>query len=155
MMKTMKLLVAAISAFLVTASDVGKPIRRRLDKRKIMEKAIRVNSKGERHLSQDFELTAGYSIQFNHCVSLKTEPANDDIMFAEDLIEYTAKGTIVSEKSYILFNVCETKFCDYYSDDDNLFMVDVETYMASVTDIYEERQQSYCTACQTSRSFCG
>ena len=154
-MIAMKFLVAAVSAFLVAAADVGTPVRRRLDKRKLMEKAIRVNSKGERHLNQDFELTAGYSIQFNHCVSLKTEPANDDIMFAEDLIEYTAKGKIVSQKSYILFNVCETKFCDYYSDDDNLFMVDVETYMASVTDIYEERQQSYCTACQTSRSFCG
>jgi hypothetical protein len=154
-MKTMKLLVAAISAFLVAASDVGTPIRRRLDKRKIMENAVRVNSKGERHLNQNFELSGGYSIQFNHCVSLKTEPANDDIMFAEDLIEYTAKGAIVSEKSYILFNVCETKFCDYYSGDDNLFMVDVETYMASITDIYQERQENYCAACQTSRSFCG
>jgi hypothetical protein len=151
----MKFILAVITAFLVAATGAAAPVRRRLDKRKIMESAIRVNSKGERHLNQNFELSSGFSVRFNQCVSLKTEPANDDIMFAEDLIEFTAKGQIVSEKSFILFNVCETKFCDYYSDDDNLFMVDIDTYMASITDIYEERQQHYCTACLTSQNFCG
>lgn len=146
---------AAVFAFLVAACDAAAPIRRRLDKRKIMENAVRVNSKGERHLNQDFEMSSGYSIQFNHCVSLKTEPYNDEIMFADDLIRYTSKGQIVSQQSYILFNVCETKFCDYYSDDDNLFMIDIDTYMASITEVYLERQENYCTACLKSRGYCG
>jgi len=151
----MRFFAATLFAFLVAACDAAAPIRRRLDKRKIMENAVRVNSKGERHLNQNFELSSGYSIQFNQCVSLKTEPYNDEVMFAEDLIEYTSTGKIVAQQSYILFNVCETKFCDYYSDDDNLFMIDIDTYMASITDVYLDRQENYCYACQQSRGFCG
>ena len=100
----MKFILAVITSFLVAATGAAAPVRRRLDKRKVMEHAVRVNNKGERHLNQNFELSSGFSIRFNQCVSLKTEPANDDIMFAEDLIEFTAKGQIVSEKSFILFN---------------------------------------------------
>jgi len=152
----MKFLAVALGAFLLFASsDVSSALRPRLDKRMIMENAVRVNSKGERHLDQNFEVSAGYSIQFNKCVALKTEPYNDEIMFADSLMEYTAKGQIISEKSYILFNVCETKFCDYYSDDDNLFMIDIDTYMAATSAYYLTVQESYCGACHISQEFCG
>jgi len=151
-----KILAVALAALLVLASDAAAdPSRRlRLDKRKLMENAVRVNSKGERHLEQeDFELSAGYSIQFQQCVSLKTEPYDDDILFAESLLAYTAKGQVVSQKSYILFNVCETQKCTYEGDD-NTFMVDIDTYVASISEFYLDMKENYCDACQSSANYC-
>ena len=151
----MKFLAVALAAFVVAASDAASPVGRRLDKRKIMENAVRVNSKGERLLDQDFELSAGYSLQFNQCVSLKTEPYNEDVLFDDSLISYTSKGQVVAQKSYILFNVCQTKFCEYYAEDDSLFMIDIDTYMASISEFYQEKASNYCQTCQNSKSYCG
>jgi len=150
----MKFLTAALMALFVASSDAAASARKVLNKRMIMENAVRVNRKGERLLNQNFELTSGYSIQFNQCVALKTEPYNDAVMFADDLIQYTSKGQIVSEKSYILFNVCETGYCEYYEDDENLFMVDIDTYMAAIATLQESMQENYCTACQESYNYC-
>jgi len=149
----MKFLGFALAAFLVAASAAAAPVKR-LDKRMIMENAVRVNSKYERHLNQNFQMSSGYSIQFNQCVALKTEPYNDEIMFADSLVQYTAKGQIVSQKSYVLFNVCETQYCDYYAEEDNLFMVDVDTYMAALSVFYGGMQETYCAACQNSYNYC-
>jgi len=148
----MKFLVIALS-FLVAAGDAATVHKKRLDKRKIMENAVRVNSKGERHLNQDFEFNAGYSILFSQCVSLKTEPSSDEILFSDSLVAYTAKGQVVSQKSYILFNVCETKYCNYF-EEDNTFMVDIETYMSSISDFYLDMKENYCAACQGSTNYC-
>ena len=149
----MKYFVLALAAFLLAASDAVNPVPR-LNQRMLMENAVRVNRKLERHLNQNFDLSAGYSIQFNQCVALKTEPYNDEIMFADSLIEYTSNGKIVSQKSYVLFNVCETKTCDYYASDDNLFMVDINTYMAALSVFYGDIQENYCAACQNSYNYC-
>lgn len=150
----MKLLGLALGAFLAAAAiDAAAPVGR-LNKRMIMENAVRVNSKYERHLQQNIELTGEYSIQFNQCVALKTEPYNDGLMFADSLVEYTAKGQIVSQKSYVLFNVCPTEYCDYYAEDDNLFMVDIETYMAALSVFYGGMAETYCAACQDSYNYC-
>ena len=148
------ILCAAVAVFLVCSSDAEDSSRRhfRLDKRKIMEKAVRVNSSGERHLNQDFELSSGYSINFNQCVSLRTEPSDDEILFAPSLLAYTSKGQIVSQKSYILFDVCETKYC--YYEEDNTFMVDIDTYVTAITEFYLDMKENYCDACQSSVNFC-
>ena len=149
----MKSFVLALAVCLLTASDAVKPVQR-LNQRMLMENAVRVNRKLERHLNQNFDLSAGYSIQFNQCVALKTEPYDDEIMFADSLIGYTSAGKIVSQRSYVLFNVCETQNCDYYASDDNLFMVDINTYMASLSVFYGDIQENYCTACQNSYNYC-
>ena len=121
-----KFMAAALAALLVLASDAENTVRHfRLDKRKIMDKAVRLDRNGDRHLNQDFELSSGYSIKFNQCVSLRTEPYNDEILFSQSLLAYTAKGQVVSQKSYVLFTVCETKYCSY-EEDDNTFMVNRE-----------------------------
>jgi len=154
----MKFLAIALAAFWVAAVDAaaagGPPVRRRLNKHKIMEKAVRVNRKGERLLDQNFELSGAYSLQFDQCVSLTTEPYSDEVVFAESLIQYTSNGQITSQKSFILFNVCETRYCDYYEADDNLFMVDIDTYMASISEFYADVQENYCQACQNSQNYC-
>ena len=148
-----KFMAAALAALLVLASDAENNVRHfRLDKRKIMDKAVRLDRNGDRHLNQDFELSSGYSIKFNQCVSLRTEPYNDEILFSQSLLAYTAKGQVVSQKSYVLFTVCETKYCSY--EEDNTFMVDIDTYMAAISELYEDMKENYCDACQSSVNFC-
>lgn len=126
--------------------------------RLIMEHAVRVNRQGERILEGNqnkFELTAMYSFSFDKCVSLRTEPTDaGEIIFDANLEPYTSKGEIVAEKSYILFNVCKTKYCDYYKADDNLFMIDIGTYMAAIADYYVSRREAYCDACIDSATYC-
>jgi hypothetical protein len=122
----------------------------------IMEHAVRVNRQGERILQQNsFELSSLYSFQFDTCVSLRTQPNdNADFIFDSDLEQYASKGAIVPQKSYILFNVCLTKYCDYYKADDNLFMIDVNTYMAAIGDYFVTRHEEYCSACVDSTNYC-
>lgn len=154
----MKFLAATLAFFVAVANaashDAGNA-RRRLDKHKIMQNAVRVNRNGERLLDQQFEVTSAYSLQFNKCLSLTLEPSDEDILFNENLIQYTSKHAIVAQKSYILFNVCETTYCEYYADDDNLYMIDVDTYMSSITEFFEERQENYCQACVDAYGYCG
>jgi len=154
----MKFLAATLAFVIAVASAVkndGGSARRLLDKHKIMQNAVRVDRNGKRLLDQQFELTSVYSLQFNKCLSLTLEPGNEDIIFSENLISYTSKGAIVAQKSYILFNVCETRYCDYYAADDNLFMIDVETYMSAITEFYEDHLDQYCQACKNSYGYCG
>jgi hypothetical protein len=124
--------------------------------RRIMEHAVRVNRQGERILENNkFELTAMYSFTFDKCVSIRTEP-NDagEIIFDASLEQYASKGEIVPQKSYILFNVCKTKYCDVYRSDDNLYMIDIGTYMAAIADYYVARHEAYCDACVDSYNYC-
>ena len=124
--------------------------------RRIMEHAVRVNRQGERILQENkFELTSMYSFNFDKCVSIRTEPSDaGEIIFDATLEQYASKGEIVPAKSYILFNVCKTKYCDYYKADDNLFMIDIGTYMAAIADYYVSRHEAYCDACVDSTTYC-
>jgi hypothetical protein len=161
----MKFFAVALAAFVAATNAApsaktqnlsGSSIRGGLDaSRKIMEKAYKVNRQGQRVLDGNFELSSAYSLQFNTCVSLKTEPTeNGDIIFDDALIKYTTDGAISPQKSFILFNVCETAYCDYYANDDNLYMIDIATYMSAFTEFYVTREEEYCSACQDSVSYC-
>jgi hypothetical protein len=162
----MKFFTIALAALVSVAADVAvaekvKGTTLRADSRAsrtIMERAIRVNRQGERILQEEnnsFELTSAYSFQFDICVSLRTEPSDaGEIIFDADLEQYSSKGEIVPQKSYILFNVCKTKYCDYYKADDNLFMIDIRTYMSTIADYYVSRHEAYCDACVDSYNYC-
>jgi hypothetical protein len=155
-------LVAVISAADASAlqSERVKGTTIRADSpaaRDIMNNAVRVNRRGERILNneEDFELTSAYSFQFDTCVSLTTEPDDaGQIIFDATLEIYATKGEIVPQTSFVLFNVCKTKYCDYYEADDNLYMIDVGTYMSSIADFYVQRRKEYCTACKNSLQYC-
>lgn len=105
--------------------------------------------------NQKFELSSAYSLQFDTCVSLTTEPSEDGgVIFDDALIKYTSDGYIVPQKSYVLFSVCKTAYCDYYAKDDNLYMIDLATYMGAISEFYQEREESYCSACVDSYNYC-
>lgn len=152
----MKLFATASATFVfVAASDAAAPStemgRSRLGS--ILSNAVPVNSNGkQRSLENDYDaffyLTAGDSVQFSECISLKTEPYNDEILFAQSLLPYTTKGQVVSQQSYVLFNVCNTK------SDCTKFMIDLDSYMAATSEYYVDQRDTYCSACQDSRNYC-
>ena len=139
-------LLAAVGATAVDATKLaGKKV---FDGRKLLKNAIPVDKDGNRRRLNDneFEITGEYSIQFNHCISLKAEAEDEDLMFGEDTIAYTANGQILAEKSYVLFNVCQTEYC-YYESEEMMYMVDLETYMGSLLEIKQQAKENYCEAC--------
>jgi hypothetical protein len=158
----MNILALTLVAFLtVTDAAVQRGATLRADSpasRHIMEHAVRVNRQGQRIIQENdnkFELSAMYSFQFDTCVSLRAEPSDaGEIIFDANLEIYSSKGEIVSQKSYILFNVCKTKYCEYYKADDNLYMIDVGTYMSAIADYFISRHEAYCSACVDSYNYC-
>ena len=109
---------------------------------------------GEEGEEEGFQLTGDYSLQFDRCLSIHTQPADASFLYDENILPYSMDGRVASQKSYVLVNVCKTKYCDYYVGDENLFMIDLETYMAATTVYYQERTENYCTACLYSRNYC-
>jgi hypothetical protein len=104
---------------------------------------------------QQFEISGAYTVQFFKCASVSSQPYDDDMLFDSNLLPYTTKGQIAAQKSFVLFNLCETQYCDFYTaGDENLYMVDVATYMTLTTVNYEARKESYCTACASSENYC-
>ncbi|GAX27114.1 hypothetical protein FisN_13Lh340 [Fistulifera solaris] len=150
--------VAGIIAALFASSEAHRIGNKKVDARKLMASAVQVDPKTMRKLQNNnnenaFQLTNAHSIRFSSCTSLTTSSPNDEIMFG-DLIQYTKKGQIVAEKSYVLFNICETDSCAYYSNSDPLFMVDLGTYMASMVDYMPQQHQEYCNACEGAQDYC-
>lgn len=126
-----------------------------VNKKALLRNAIPVDKNGNRRLEQnEFQITGEYSIKFNHCLSLKIAADNyEDVMFDENLVQYTAEGKIVAQTSYVLFSVCQTENC-YYEDDESLYMVDLPTYMGSLIEGYQQKEENYCQACQESYETC-
>lgn len=122
------------------------------DKQSLLRKAVKVGS--GRRLEQGAQVTSAHSIKFNQCLSLSVEPQDMDTLTSEDNIGYAMDGLIASQKSYVLFNVCETEYCSYAADDDNLYMVDLATYMQAVMEYLPTRKANYCDACQESYDTC-
>ena len=98
-------------------------------------------------------VSAQSSLQFNKCVSLKTEPSNDEVFYSEDNISYAQRGAIVSTKSFVMFNVCETDYCDA-NGNDNLYMIDLQTYLSSTMGYFPKRREMYCDTCMYSQKYC-
>lgn len=92
-----------------------------------------------------FEIDGSYSIKFEQCVDLKLY---DEDLFDEDVIEYTQAGNIASTQSYALFHVCQENDC-YYESEDDLYIVDLATYVTNVASYYATAKSSYCAACAT------
>jgi hypothetical protein len=103
-----------------------------------------------------FQISGAYTLDFYKCASISSQPYDDDMLFDETLLPYTSKGQIAAQKSFVLFNVCETQYCDMLNDEDkDLYMIDVATYMMATTVNYQARKESYCTACASSANYCG
>jgi hypothetical protein len=93
-----------------------------------------------------------YNLQFAQCVDVKLL---DNDLFSDDVIEYTKAGEIISTKSYVLFHVCQQGACDSASEDD-LYLLDLSTYVMNVASYHASVKGDYCNACDTYyNDFCG
>eukprot|EP00569_Conticribra_weissflogii_P000900 CAMPEP_0171357300 /NCGR_PEP_ID=MMETSP0878-20121228/46169_1 /TAXON_ID=67004 /ORGANISM="Thalassiosira weissflogii, Strain CCMP1336" /LENGTH=701 /DNA_ID=CAMNT_0011863339 /DNA_START=100 /DNA_END=2204 /DNA_ORIENTATION=- len=96
------------------------------------------------------ELDGSYSVKFSQCVDVRTK--NEDL-FSDELIAYAQSGSVVSSKSFVLFHVCQGDNC-YYESDDDLYIVDLGTYLANVATYHADKRQNFCEACEQFQDTC-
>ena len=151
----MKVLVAALSAFVFTAEAKSNV---RVSPEKLMDMAIKVDKNSDilkhRKLEDYIQIGSEHSIQFNECISIPTEPYDYEIFYSEYNLGYAQNGKIKSEKSYVLFNVCETDYDCRNKGDDNLYMIELRYYMNSLLGYLPTKQARYCEVCERSQEYC-
>ena len=124
----------------VNTAEFNHRITNNMVNKSVLLKGARpYNMNAIRHLEEEeenaFEITGEYSIQFNNCISMTVQ--NADIAADANLIEMVENGDLVSDKDYILFNVCKTEYCSYYGEDDKMtFIADVGTYFQALSLIH-------------------
>lgn len=161
----MKFLSLAVSALVgvtegrkvsVNTVELNRRMKEGLVNKSVLLKGAKpYNNVARRKVEEEdaFEITGKYSIQFNNCISMTVQ--NDDIAEDENLIEMTANGDLISEKDYILFNVCETEYCSYYGEDDKMtFIAEVGTYFQAISQYLPTKVQEYCEACEENYNYC-
>ena len=152
----MKFILATLSAFFL-AAEAKRNIR--VNHEMLMKKAVKVTDRNlpmskRRDLNSNyFKITADHSIQFDSCMAVSTQPADNDVFYNENNIQYAKNGQIVSQKSFVTFNVCETKNCRYQGND-NLYMIDLDTFVSSTMGFYPTKKGMYCNTCQRSQDYC-
>lgn len=144
----MKFAAIVLSAFALAIGAEAK--RGPVNHEMLMSKAVRVegHDNAARKLSDDsFQITGDHSIQFSQCLSLTTQPYSSDIFNA------AKSGTVKSENSYVLFDACKTSECSYAAEN-NLYMVDLKTYIRATMPYYYQKTYRYCLVCQASEEYC-
>lgn len=150
--------VAHRQALMRSAVKVDRKTLRRLDEQQNEQQDEEQNEEQEQQQQEEeeeeFQITGEHSIQFSQCVSLTTQANDGELMF-DTLYEYSSAGQVVAEKSYVLFNVCETANCGYYEDnEESVYMVDLPTYMQTLTAILPQQRMNYCETCQEAQDYC-
>lgn len=113
------------------------------------------NAAAKRKLEEEeaFQITGEYSIQFNTCTSMSVE--NDELLEDQNLAAMAANGDLVSDKDFIIFNVCLTEYCEYYGDDQKMtFIAEVGTYFSAISQYLPTKVNDYCEACEDNYDYC-
>jgi hypothetical protein len=160
-MKFLAITLAALTGFseskkLLNKAELNRRLKNGLvNKRTLMAGAKPANEFTKRKLQENngFEITGQYSIQFDHCLSLNVQ--NDDMWQDANFVEMAANGDLISAKDYIMFNVCETEYCSYDSEDQQLsFIADVGTYFQALSQYLPTKVEEYCEACEQNYDYC-
>jgi len=160
-MKFLTLAVAALFGMtegrrMMNTAELNRRMKEGMVNRDVLLKGAKpYNQAAVRKLDENeaFEITGKYSIQFNNCISMTVQ--NADIAEDENLIEMAANGDLISEKDYILFNVCETEYCSYYGEDDKMtFIAEVGVYFQAISQYLPTKVEQYCEACEENYDYC-
>ena len=159
-MKFIALALAAVVGVSEGKKIGGSEINRRLknglvNKSVLMRGAKPYNAAAKRKMEEQeaFQITGKYSIQFNTCTSMTVQ--NDEVIEDATLASMAAEGAVVSDKDFILFNVCETEYCQYQSSDEKMtFIADVGTYFSAISQYLPNKVQEYCEACEENYDYC-
>jgi hypothetical protein len=159
-MKFLSLALAAVvgltDAKKISRSDINHRVKNNLvNKNVLMRGAKPYNNAAKRKLEEEnqFEITGEYSIQFNSCTSMSVQ--NDEVIEDENLLAMAANGDLVSDKDFILFNVCKTDYCEYYGEDEKMtFIAEVGTYFQAISQYLPNKVEEYCEACEENYDYC-
>eukprot|EP00957_Ditylum_brightwellii_P025205 1907596-Ditylum_brightwellii.AAC.1 len=89
------------------------------------------------HLDKEYEMDlTPYSLKFMQCKSVK---AYDDKMANDEL------GTILVMECFVTFHLCPD--CDLCLYGYREYMINLESYLETTTDYYQEEKENYCKAC--------
>jgi len=124
----------------------ARPYKQMQDGVGVMNDSSSTSSSSRRRRLDDFEIDGSYNIKFSQCVDIKLR--NDDLFNDDATLAYTKAGQIISTKSYVLFHVCQKDDC-YYESDDDLYMVDLPTYVRNLASYHATAKSTYCEACDT------
>jgi len=160
---TMKFLALALTALvgLTEGKKIGKAELNHRMKNGLVNKSVLMrgakpyNAAAKRKLEEEdkFEITGAYSIQFSTCTSMSVQ--NDEVTEDENLLAMAANGDLIIDKDYILFNVCETEYCQYYGEDDKMtFITEVGTYFNAISQYLPNKVEEYCEACEENYDYC-
>ena len=100
---------------------------------------------------EEVEIDGSYNIKFSQCVEVKTA---DENLFDENIIDYAKAGQVVSAKSYVIFHLCQDSSDCYYDSDDDLYIVDLPTYLTSIGVYHANKRQDYCEQCEQFDNYC-
>jgi len=159
----MKFLALALAAAvgLTNAKKIGKAeLNRRMQKNLVnkpvlMRGAKPYNDLAKRKLEEEeeWEITGEYSIQFNSCTSMSVQ--NNEVLEDANLLQMAANGDLVSDKDFIVFNVCKTEYCDYYGEESKMsFIAEVGTYFQAISQYLPNKVEEYCEACEENYDYC-
>lgn len=141
--------LSAVVAAAVMAKSMAMDAETKL---RMLSKAIPFKG---RTLDDGWSITAYDSIQFNACLSLTTQLDDEmqqTLSYSSDLIALWEAGSIVSQKSVVLFSICKTEYCSYEAED-QLYVVDLPTYM-QLAGYRPQKTMDYCEACQEAMDWC-
>lgn len=121
----------------------------------LLKKAVPYKKAGgkvsRRAEEQEFEIDGRYSLQFAECVDVRTY---DEDLFDEDIVSYVQAGQIVAAKSYVLFHVCTENETCYLDSEDDLYLVDLPTYLTNVAQYHANKRNDYCEQCERFEEYC-
>lgn len=161
-------LAAAVSAD--AAAPVKKSIKlgdrklRRGDKvtEALLKKAVPYKKSGAKNTARkldqnEFEITGDYAIKFAECVDLKIydedlfENENDN---GQSMVNYVKEGQITPVKNVVLFHVCQMNSDCGLESDDNLWVVDLGTYVGAMSKHFANERTDFCEQCNEFDDYC-
>ena len=97
----------------------------------------------QRKLNLQEGIDGSYYVKFSHCLDIKTY---DENLFVDKIVQYVQAGQVISTKSFVLFHACQGNNC-YYEAEDDLYIVDLPTYLATAAVYHAEERMNFCEAC--------
>jgi hypothetical protein len=116
------------------------------------------NSQADRTLAgNDYQKAslASYSVQFDSCISLTVK--DDNLL---NYASYAKEGLVVSQKSFVIFHLCENDSCDdgyqsqSSSNNNNTYVVDINTFVLAMASYTPTMEEEYCQQCRNNEEYC-
>jgi len=141
-------IVAALSLLsLASAANPFAPVKSKNDAkaayiRNLVRGATATENSQLRRLDQEeYQVDiSSYSVKFEKCQFVK---AYDD-----DLADDQDSATVLATKRFVIFRLCPDDDCSTCNYNYGEYMVDLETYLGSTVEYFQDYQENMCKACE-------